>query len=794
METPEHTDDLPLGYEQPDVMDRLLAFFLGVVASGLFFFLSRVQLHPGVWMDTSVAFGLQPPEKLFPGLGRLLVAALPELFGPVKGLMAVNALGAVCGGLAAMLFYLVLREFLPAVLSLRSPSRLWTLRLERLVATVGTLAFVCAEPVSRLFQSFGSDTLLLLLTLAFFRLFLRLLHYGRFSTAYACLFLLGVLSAESPFGLLLTVLALIATWLARRNAWRPDLRYLNPMLVELSKWWLSVFFLLGFAVACVADVVFFVWRGGPEAVGLNYAGLAVEGIVSYGKTFWNAATLLGWLLIILFALLPFVVATLNARRATDDDSFLPFKTGILFGAIFLVSLAPLTTFPHLRFWAWTAREVVPSGLLLAFAVVALTIAFVLALSVMAFDVWCRDHRRIALQRFPELIEDGNFARQHFRWRWRRTITFVTLAVIALAIAPGRRERAAWRLGALVRDVVRETAQECEGAKIVVTDGSLDAALRLAAVQYGLSFQPLSIMVGRTPYDRHLRLSAAENDEERATLELGVSDALRNWTQDHPDRFGQVALQIGFELWRTRHAERPPASGLVARVGLSPEAIAKGAAVARALAKRAIAAQKDGSYARCEDRALKEKFLFAQWRLARLAVVRSEDEDRAGAVPLSREDAALSDELDELNPELQRIRNAISWIRSREGDSLTPREGLRIALERADFALARRYATPILSADPSHPDANFGMGMSYFVEEKYAQAEPYLKASLVRRPDEPAVLNNLAICYYRAGRLEEALSYSRKALAKLPDAPAVRKTYDEILRASEARKKSADAEK
>ena len=176
MDIPE-TDDLPLGYEQPDLMDRLLAFFLGVAASGLFFFLSQPLLHPSVWPETSVAFGLQPPEKLFPGLGMLVSSMLFRLCGATNGLVAVKVAGAVCGGVSAAFFYLMLREFLPAVLSLRSPSRLWTLRLERLVAAVGTLTFVCAEPVNRLFQALGGETLLLLLTLAFVRMFLRLLHY-----------------------------------------------------------------------------------------------------------------------------------------------------------------------------------------------------------------------------------------------------------------------------------------------------------------------------------------------------------------------------------------------------------------------------------------------------------------------------------------------------------------------------------------------------------------------------------------------------------------------------------------
>ena len=58
--------------------------------------------------------------------------------------------------------------------------------------------------------------------------------------------------------------------------------------------------------------------------------------------------------------------------------------------------------------------------------------------------------------------------------------------------------------------------------------------------------------------------------------------------------------------------------------------------------------------------------------------------------------------------------------------MTPREGLQFALVRADFPLARRYAEPILDADPEDVDANFGMGMSYLMEEQYGRAEEYLK--------------------------------------------------------------------
>ena len=811
------TEEIPHEYDQPDLWDRLIAFLLGAAATVALFLLtfaegdglvlsnlgnlfsvsfwqdlalnfltfSAADLHPGSWTMASEAAGLIPPETVAPGLARLLAVGLCSLVGVTYLPLALAVLGLFSCGVCTFYFYLLLRELLPAVLSLRSDSVLWAQRLERVVAGVGTLVFLRAEPVWRLFQGFSSETLLFLLTLVFFRAFLKLLHYGRFSTSYFCLFILGLLAGETPAGLALSAFAYVATAFARRNAWRPDLRFLNPMLVELSKWRLSLFFLLGFTSSFLADGAYFIQAGGPAAVGRNLAEVVVDWLVRYGLSAWEAARPLGWILTAVFALLPFVVAVCNAKRATDDDAFLPFRTGLVFAVIFFLTLAPLSNFPRLQFWNWSRAAVVASTGLLAFVVGLLAVAFALALSVFLFDLWCRDHRRIAVQRFPELLEDGRFARQHFRWRWRRTITLIVVLSIAYAVAPGRRDQAAHRLARVVAEAVRSTVAECGNAKVVVTDGSYDEALRLAAAGEGRSLCPVSIMAGRTPYERTLRLKAAANDEERTTLLLGVADTLRAWAFESTNRFSEVALQIGFELWRDKRAARPPAAGFVLRRGLDDAFCAARAEVARELARRVAALQRGNVFARCEDRLLRRQFLFAQWRLARIGSVRAENADAARRLDLAREEAKLVEELDDLNPEFRRVRDAVNWIRSRDGDSLTPREGLRIALERADFALARRYATPILSADAESPDANFGMGMSYFVEEKYTQAEAFLKKALIRRPDEPAVLNNLAICCYKTGRAKEALAYAEKAVAKLPDAPSVVKTYEEIKKAAAA---------
>ena len=53
MDTP-HQDDLPLGYEQPDRTDRLIAFFAGLASFALFLVLSRDMLHPGAWADAAI--------------------------------------------------------------------------------------------------------------------------------------------------------------------------------------------------------------------------------------------------------------------------------------------------------------------------------------------------------------------------------------------------------------------------------------------------------------------------------------------------------------------------------------------------------------------------------------------------------------------------------------------------------------------------------------------------------------------------------------------------------------------
>ena len=123
---------------------------------------------------------------------------------------------------------------------------------------------------------------------------------------------------------------------------------------------------------------------------------------------------------------------------------------------------------------------------------------------------------------------------------------------------------------------------------------------------------------------------------------------------------------------------------------------------------------------------------------------------------------------------------LEYERRRTFMQMTPREGLQLALARADFVEARRYAASVLRSDEEDPEANFGMGMGFLRDGRLENAEFYLRRCLIRRPDEPAVLNNLSIICRKGRRYDEAEELARHALKMLPNSPEVQQTLKDAL--------------
>ncbi|MGN0847241.1 MAG: tetratricopeptide repeat protein, partial [Kiritimatiellia bacterium] len=236
-------------------------------------------------------------------------------------------------------------------------------------------------------------------------------------------------------------------------------------------------------------------------------------------------------------------------------------------------------------------------------------------------------------------------------------------------------------------------------------------------------------------------------------------------------------------WRHNKLPMPVCGAMAARPGdaMPPAVAAEGAAVARDLAARIVALYRTGAVAACSDPRLAGALIFVQWRLSRMCQMRADAHDARRETEQAMAENARARELDDLNAAYARIRRTFDSVAWRGNSNLTPREGLRLGLERADFRLARMFAQKVLAAEPENAQANFAMGMAYFVEEQFSRAEVYLKRCLEQRPDEPATLNNLAVSQLRQGRLAEAETNAVRAVELLPDSPELRRTLEAIRR-------------
>ena len=260
-----------------------------------------------------------------------------------------------------------------------------------------------------------------------------------------------------------------------------------------------------------------------------------------------------------------------------------------------------------------------------------------------------------------------------------------------------------------------------------------------------------------------------------------------------------AMQMGFELW-TRDLTLPECAGLVARPGGFPAGVVDaGAKAARAIAERMLAVYKrDENLSRIAP-PLRRLFMLTQWRVARLSRVRADrldaqsqaEQKKGDAVSVSKAEALkstaikeseLADQLDEGNPSFTRIRQQLEMVNQGPTFRLTPREGLKLGLDRADFRMAEMFARQVLTTDPDDANANFALGMYYFGREQYARAEAHFQRSLMSQPENPAILNNLAVAQLRLGRLDAAEKNARHALRVRPNGPETKRALENILKA------------
>ena len=770
------------------VLDFLIACVLAAATFGLMLLWPFPGIPPEAWEDVAIAAGLRPAAEVAPGLWHLLASWLFKVAGVQSGVTVLKLLGPLSNGLCAGLAYMLFREILSLTSRLRlqySPQRFLIVRL---ASVLGALFFACADPVWKAGLAFTPVSLLLLLSLLGAYLFFSFLQGGRLASAYGAMFILGILSAETPMGLFFVAFCWGVYFLAVRHVLSFDMPLLNPFIEQISKWHMTFLFALGMLSSIALNCLNFGWLDGLAANGLSNGDLAV----AYGVRMWNlvlhAASPLGWIIAIGIVILPCSVSAGLLPRAVDEEQFLPYHIGALFFATGLITYAQLAALDPLWMWTWVSDPpMFRSSYLLCLMMLAAAATVTFGLVVLGVDAFCRNHRRLAMQMFAEMqLEDTDgqmLASKRFLGSLRRIGLVVLPLLLVSGVVPGRRLKVPRQMAAILQDYINEVCAECGDAKWLFTDGTFDSAVELAASLDGRKISALSLMAGNGARDVCLRMRGDVDKEDGLTMQSGASATLRTWVKDKPERLASSAIQLGLELWKRDGKTPPPCSGVLCRPsGMDEKARLRGVAAAKELAAKMLALYEAGGPVKSAGVELNRLFLFAQWRLSRMMRARAANADLAGRTDDAMAEVKLADELDRNNSAIQNIRENMERMRQLTMSRMTPREGLQLALVRADFALARKYAEPILDADPSDPNANFGMGMSFFVENQWSRAEEYLRRCLLRNPKEPAIYNNLAIIQLKTGRYDAALKNARKALGLLPESAEVKDTLQQIEKA------------
>ena len=731
------------------VESKGLAWALAALGAVLVFFgywnFPVPELTPELNEEVASVVGLRPATGAFPGLWRQLVAFLP-LTAHGLGLAGCVMAAGFCA-----LMSLTLQSGLALLFRLSAPrGRPVRWLVPSLSLVVAVMASV-SDPVWRAFSLLTPAGLALALGLLAVYFFVSGMADGcRFRFCLAGL-VLGLLSAESPLALILGLSLVIAYFcLMRKLALSAALP--EQMFVALGKfpvWRVTLLFLAGLFLGIAANLHYMVVRDDVGALGWNVSMALLHYAGDYVGLVPAAGSSIGYMLGIMLAVFPLVASVCLFLRLTDDDYGFPFGLGLvllLMGVTAYFTQGPVR---GLWFWTWLGDSgLVFSNLLLATFSICASAATAVIGATFAFDAFNKTRSKDRSRSVNACYAGA---------------VVLTLVGISAGILPQLPHERLRDVLAFNGRVARETVRELNGARWVFTDGTCDAAIELEAWRRGTPTFAVNLMGGGTERDRRLIARGIANEGELEAALQGAPVLLRVWACEKENGLTNVALQIGFDLWRREHQlKRPIASAFVARTEGLREADVEGAQeIAERFAEEIVRLTPD---VRAQDvpPLVRREFFRHSWRLSRFARYRNQ--------------ALLAERLDLCNSVLRQMMQDIEKERVRVFMMMTPKEGLELALKRTDFAEATRYASTVLKINELDPRANFAMGMYFLLGNRFAEAEPYFKKVLETNPNEAAVLNNLSILYRKTRRYAEAREYADRALKILPDNEEVRKTY------------------
>jgi len=728
--------------------DRMIAALFGILFIVAQYVWGTGGIDPSQWNEVAIAAGLRPPQAIFPGVWRLLTGCMFSLCGMNVTLRALSWIGSLTGAGCVALVYLLVRQIILWLVRMDLKQAAWTRFIALFFAVVAAVLFGVSTPLWEMSQTFSADGLRFFLLLLSTHVWLRWFACGGEWRLFTVIAIVALLMAETPFAFLIPVFFLTwYFWLWRGIEDEVCAAPKHLPTPEALPYWRMFFLFVGVMVLVIwANVTSFASRGGLSANGWSIADVYFRYGAGYLRAFANSSTLVGWALGLGFGTFPAVVALRLFPVLTHDGRPMPFHLGVIMFFVGCVAILQTGIFPSARFWMF-AKDTVVVGSHALLSFYAFASALTVALFGACFAIECQRLYLLDGESRPGLL--------------LRLVSPVLTTLVVLAALPQVSRPVARAAQRVVEDAIFETVEECGDAKWIFTDGRLDAGLELAACARGKKLNPLNMMSGATDWEKSLRTRSFPPGADRDAAAMGIPVLLRTWANEKENGMDAAAIQLGFEFWRRAQKPLPKASGMVAREkGMDDASAQRGIAAARKLSERVLALGERVDRTTVSP-ALASAFSAVSWRLSRFARLRNDEK--------------LADGLDATNGAIKKMLSIVEYERQRTFMQMTPREGLEIALKRADFVEARRYAAAVLRVNKKNPEANFGMGMACLKDGNREEAEKYLRRVLEVRPDEPAVLNNLSIICRKSKRYDEAVELAKHALKILPDSPEVKRT-------------------
>lgn len=779
--------------ERLTLLDYVIAGILGVCAFLFVYALSYKGLYPAVWSDCAVASSLMPPDAVCPGLWRSLVSIVYSVFGIDGGNTAVSFLGKLFAGLVAALSYLTFKQILAILVRMIDPLAVWTKFFMRLLPIVGTILLLCSQSIWQLAQAFSPDSFAFLLFIATLILFLAFLSLGSLVPGYWAMFFVGLMCAESPFGFLVLASFWVIFYILLDKGKIEHIDFLEPLTQQSSKWYLTFFWALGFLLSIAVNVIGFVSMGGAEALGIELGGIPVKYISGLWNSLISSASIGGWIVGVGVAFLPFILGISLLRRGTDVEYFLRYHVGMVFFVISAVAYSQLASLPALWFWTFPSISVDSAMMNAVFAFMS-AVAVFCGMCVAVVDVYCRDHRKLALQLNPELIPPERKSR--LRAIVRDVLVAFSLLALIAGVLPLRFDATPLKMLAILDDYIREVVDEADGVKFLFTDGECDAAIELEAARRGKELVTVPIV----PKSGSRILSSVRpmltDEEEREAADVSGANLLVSMLNKNRS---DIAVQYWLDIVRQKTARTyPPVSGVIARTNWPAEDVrTSGVERTYELAGRYLDFYKEISeIPESVDPVLRHYFQVSQFRLQCMAefrlrnmkLSRKASEHSAALDGVEQFERNLSKNLNESNGALRELKAAIERVQKHVMHQVTPGDALMLALTRADFSAGRRHAERILETNPEDPRANFMMGMYSYMKSEYADAEKFFKECVRYNKREISYWNNLAMAEMKLGKYADArrsIATAKSLIANL--VLEVKDTLNQIDEAEAAKK-------